>query len=185
MAEGPHAALSSREVEQRIRRLEELLARVEQLPGVMGELALDTVAAVTDLYGAALARVMDRVAGSPELVASLVDDELVRHLLVLHGIHPQPVEQRVAGAVAEIREDVRAHGGDVELIGVTDGVARLRLEGSCNGCSSSRSSLEGAVREAVLAVAPELSGVEMAGGGEQTRPAAFIPLKMLSPPVPR
>ena len=66
-----------------------------------------------------------------------VEDELVAHLLLLHGLHPVPVRERVRGALDEVRPYLVAHGGGVELLGVADGVVRLRLEGACNGCPSS------------------------------------------------
>ena len=54
----------------------------------------------------------------------------------------------------------RSHGGDVELLGVEDGVARLRLQGSCNGCPSSAATLRLAIEDAVLQAAPDLERVE-------------------------
>ena len=34
-------------------------------------------------------------------------------------------------ALDSVRPYMESHGGDVELLGIEDGVARLRLEGSC------------------------------------------------------
>ena len=46
-----------------------------------------------------------------------------------------------------MRPYLGSHGGDVELLGVTDdGVVRLRLLGSCDGCPSSSVTLKLAVR---------------------------------------
>ena len=57
-------------------------------------------------------------------------DELVAHLLLVHDLHPVDVETRVAQALEEVRPYLGSHGGDVELLGVEDGVARLRLGGT-------------------------------------------------------
>ena len=48
------------------------------------------------------------------------------------------VFQRVTQVINRIRPAVQSDGGDVELVEVTaDGVARIRLHGSCVGCPSS------------------------------------------------
>ena len=72
--------------------------------------------ALLDLYGEGLARIVD-VAVATTAAAALADDELVAHLLLLHGLHPVPVEERVRGALDEVRPYLESHGGDVELLG--------------------------------------------------------------------
>ncbi len=174
-AGGGGEALSPPTFEERLARLDELLARVEQLPGAMGELAVDAVAGLTEMYGAALQRVMARVQSIPEAVASLSDDELLSHLFALHGVHPLPVGERVARAIDEVRPAIRSHGGDIELVGIAEGVVRVRLSGTCNGCASSSGTLEQVVSEAVLAVAPEIERVEPVAP-EPAPQVAFVPL---------
>ena len=39
------------------------------------------------------------------------------HLLLLHGLHPVPLEARVRAALDEVRPYLESHGGDVELLG--------------------------------------------------------------------
>ena len=52
-------------------------------------------------------------------------------LLLIHDLYPVPLEERVAEALDTVRPYMESHGGDVELLGIEDGVAQLRLEGSC------------------------------------------------------
>ena len=47
----------------------------------------------------------------------------------------------VLQALDEVRPYLDSHGGGVELVEVVDGVVRLRLYGSCNGCPSSTMTL--------------------------------------------
>ena len=115
----------------------ELVARIDALLDEVHDVEL--VQALVDLYGEGLARI---VAYDPACIAGVADDELVSHLLLLHGLHPVPLEQRVRGALDDVRPYLEQHGGDVELLGVEGGIARLRLEGSCNGCPSSTATLE-------------------------------------------
>lgn len=122
--------MEDREVRERVAHVEQLLERIEDDPA-----ALEAVAAVVELYGEALRRI---VSG-----ASPTKDELVAHLLLVHDLHPAGVEQRVAQVLEEL--------GGGELAGIDGTVARIRLH---SGCKRS------AVEEAVLRVAPELERVE-------------------------
>ncbi|HLI37790.1 MAG TPA: NifU family protein [Streptosporangiaceae bacterium] len=167
--------LGDRAVAAGLARIDELLGRLEQIPGTTAETALEAVAMLADVYGEALARVMEYASGDAAITGAIADDELVGHLLVLHGIHPEPVEQRVSRALAEIRPYL--HGGDAGLESISGGVARVRVPGGC-GCPSSPQALAAAVRDAVLAAAPELSGVEPVTGAAG-RAAAFVPVESL------
>jgi Fe-S cluster biogenesis protein NfuA len=97
-----------------------------------------------------------------EVLAALAADELVSGLLVVHGLHPYGVEERVERALEAVRPYLGSHGGDVELLGVSEeGVVRLRLLGSCDGCPSSSVTLELAVEGAIHEAAPEVSAIEI------------------------
>ena len=141
------------EVRERVARIESLLAAVEGDPK-----AVEVVQELVDLYGEALRRM---VAGT-----SPTDDELLSHLLLVHDLHPVDVETRVRQALDDVRPYLGSHGGGVELLGVEDGVARLRLQGTCNGCPSSTATLRHAIEEAIARAAPELDGVEAEGVAE-------------------
>lgn len=96
MADG----LAAAEVEQRLARLDGLLERIEAMPGGGGQLARETVAALAGVYGESLRRVLSVAA--PGAVDVLAADPLVGHLMVLHGLHPDPaaIEEAMAAQVA-------------------------------------------------------------------------------------
>ncbi|GGW77250.1 hypothetical protein GCM10010503_63930 [Streptomyces lucensis JCM 4490] len=165
-------------VEARLARLDQVLASLESAGGP----ALEAVTLLTEVYGEALARVLDHAdAASCE---RFVEDELLGHLLVLHAIHPEPPERRAARAVERLRPAVRERGGHLEWAGVDGPVARVRLStgGGCGGgCGGGTAGTAEAVRAAVLAVAPELTSVETLPGAGERRPApAFVPLTTLT-----
>jgi Fe-S cluster biogenesis protein NfuA len=141
------------EVRQRVERVEELIARIEDDPA-----ALEALRAVVELYGEGLRRVVAHGA-----VDGAADDELVSHLLLVHDLHPKDLETRVQEALDAVRPYLGTHGGDVELLGVVDGVAKLRLAGTCDGCPSSAVTLKNAIEEALLRAAPDLDGIEAEG----------------------
>jgi Fe-S cluster biogenesis protein NfuA/nitrite reductase/ring-hydroxylating ferredoxin subunit len=165
-------------------RVEEHLERLEALPDATArEIALDTVQALLELYGEGLERIVDAV--GPQQTQVLADDELVEHLLLLHGVHPVSVEQRVRDALEGVRPYLGSHGGDVELLAVEDGVAHVRMQGSCEGCPASAMTLKLAIEDAVLKAAPDVDRVEAAGGGD-VAPAAspLLQIEVVRPAAP-
>ena len=150
--------------------VERLLEEVESLVDpVARQTATGVVQALLDLYGSGLERIVDAVAASdsaPELAETFAQDELVSHLLLLHGLHPVALEERVLDALGEVRPYLESHGGDVELLGAEGSVLRVRLQGSCSGCPSSTMTLKLAIENAVHKHAPEIESVVAAAAPE-------------------
>ena len=153
----------------------ELVARVESLLGGLDERATEAVQALVELYGEALARV---VAG-----ADPVEDELLSHLLLVHDLHPVAVETRVQRALDDVRPYLGSHGGDVELLAVDDGIARVRLGGTCDGCPSSAVTLRNAIEEAVMRAAPDLDGIDAEGVAEPQPQSQLVQIGSLQCPT--
>lgn len=143
--------------------------RTEQLAGEL-----------TELYGAALARIVSIAARSdPELIDRLATDEFVASLLLVHGLHPHGVERRIEDALDGVRPYLGSHGGDVTLLDVVDDcgqlTVRLELMGSCKSCPSSAVTLEFAVEDAVRAAAPEIVSIVVVAAESAPTAAAVIP----------
>jgi Fe-S cluster biogenesis protein NfuA len=175
--------LDDAEVRERVARLDDALQQAENIADPQARsTALAAIQGLLELYGEGLARLMAQAArsGGPEVPRALAQDELVAHLLLLHGLHPIDVETRVRRALDEVRPTLAAHKGDVELLGIENGVARLRLRGTCTGCSSSETTLKQLIERAIQAAAPDLEGVETEGGSSAPA-AAFVSLECLVP----
>lgn len=151
-------------------RIETLLEASSTGGAVARERAEELVREVAGLYGAGLARVVELLdTGTLELLAR---DDLVASLLLVHGLHPHDVEARVRTALDSVRPYLGSHGGDVDLVGIVDGVVRLELTGSCRSCPSSSVTLELAVEDAVRAAAPEIEAIEVVAA--QPEPSGLI-----------
>jgi len=70
------------------------------------------------------------------------------------------MKDRVEQVINRIRPAVQMDGGDIELVDVVDGLVRLRLVGSCQGCPSSMMTLKMGIERAIRAEVPEIVGVE-------------------------
>lgn len=119
-------------------------------------------AAVEDIHRSALVTVVRALrTGAPDVLYALVDDPTVHLLLSLHGIirpDPMTLANRV---LVDVRPQLQSHGGDVQLDSIADGVAYVRLEGACNGCSMSSVTLRNLVEEALVEGVPSVTGVEV------------------------
>ncbi len=143
------------EVERRLEEVEALADAPAQAA------ATAAVQALLELYGAGLERVVEEIAARDDgdMARALAGDELVAHLLLLHGLHPVPVRERVIEALGEVRPYLESHGGNVELLAVEGSAVRLRMQGSCSGCPSSAMTLKLAIEEAIRKRAPEIEDV--------------------------
>ena len=67
---------------------------------------------------------------------------------------------RVEQALDSMRPYLAADGGNVKVLDVTNGVARLELMGSCGSCPMSAMTFKGGLEEAILKAVPEVTRVE-------------------------
>jgi Fe-S cluster biogenesis protein NfuA/nitrite reductase/ring-hydroxylating ferredoxin subunit len=136
---------------------------------------------VVGLYGAGLERIVTLL-GDPRLAERLATDDLVASLLLVHGLHPHDLRRRVSDALDRVRPYLGSHGGDVDLLEVTDepegATVRLQFAGSCKSCPSSAVTLELAVEDAIRAAAPEVLSIEVVAA-ETTSTPAVIPAESL------
>lgn len=163
-------------VEQVGDQIEDLLARLRSEGPRAADNGEALVRLLVGLYGDGLTRIVaalraDGGEAGEAILAGLAEDPLVESLLLLHGLHPLDVDARIQRALERIRPYLGSHAGGVRYVGVTDGVARLRLEGSCHGCPSSVVTVRLAIEGAVTEAAPEVSEVVVEGMTESAEPA--------------
>jgi Fe-S cluster biogenesis protein NfuA len=157
---------ADREFRKRMERVESLIREVEEFPDADARTRTEEILrTVLELHSAGLERILEKLsdAGEPGLgvINDLAGDEVVGSLFLLHGLHPLDLETRVQQALENVRPLLRTHGGNVELIGVCGGVARLRMLGSCHGCPSSAITLRTAIEDAIYDKAPDVAAIEL------------------------
>ena len=79
---------------------------------------------------------------------SVARDEITGTMLEAYGLgeglDPEAeaeVKKAIDAAMAEINPLVESHGGSIEVVEVVDGVVKVRMHGTCNGCASSSATL--------------------------------------------
>ncbi len=148
----------------------------------------ELVQALLSMYGEGLTRLLEITADSDASGLALIDtfagDELLSSLFLLHGLHPIDIETRILEALDGVRPYLKSHGGNVEFIKIEEGIAHLRLEGSCDGCAGSTMTLKVAIEEALYKAAPDLDGLQVEGVVEPVArvgaPVTFVPRKRKS-----
>lgn len=151
--------------------LEELAKRVDDAVAALADLdpkaraiAEELKSALEAVHRAGLVTIVRRMReddGARAVLFELVDDPVVHLLLSLHEIiRPDPVTHANRVLVG-VRPQLQSHGGDVTLVRVEDGIAYVRLEGACNGCSMSSVTLRNLVQEALVEGVPSITAVEV------------------------
>ncbi|GAC1647229.1 MAG: NifU family protein [Acidobacteriaceae bacterium] len=171
----------SREFQARTGEIEALLKKLETAGDPeLHATALELIQYVIDLHGAALDRLIDIIgqdaAGETALFKALEDD-LVSSMFLLHGLHPETVETRVLRALDKVRPYLQSHGGDVELLSVSEGILKVRLQGTCGTCASSSLTMKNAVDEAVCDAAPEITTIIAEEAREQLGSSKLVVLQ--------
>lgn len=72
----------------------------------------------------------------------------------------ESVEDRVQKAIQELRPNLQADGGDIELLGVEKGIVKVKLKGACAGCPMSTMTIQWGVERFLKKKIPEIVKVE-------------------------
>lgn len=71
------------------------------------------------------------------------------------------MREKVQAAIEKIRPMLKADGGDVELVNVTEeGIVQVRLQGACSGCPMSQMTLKNGIERVIKEDVPEVKSVE-------------------------
>ena len=170
-----------REFQARTEEIEQLVRTLEEAsdPAVHAA-AFQLMQSIMELHGAGIGRILDLVSEDPHAEGvrrSLLQDDLVSGLLLLHNLHPDDVRTRVLGALDSVRPYLQSHGGDVELVSLEDGVLRLRLKGGCGTCGSSAQTLKTTVEQAVVDAAPDVTEIIAEPASESINTSQLVVLR--------
>jgi Fe-S cluster biogenesis protein NfuA len=69
------------------------------------------------------------------------------------------MREKVEAILEQIRPALLAHGGNVELVDVSEGVVMLRLSGACGGCPMATMTLHQGIERVLKEQVPEVKEV--------------------------
>ncbi len=179
-----------RDGEELIGQLNFLVEQLEQYPDAeVREKALDLVQIIINIYGESLRRMIATLQSEPncdQILLRMVNDEVIRSLLLIHGLMPVSLYDRIAAKLNEIRPYLLSQGCDVELLGIDNARARIRLMRHGKGAPPI-AALKAEIENELTAAAPDILGVEVEGLSEKieaTAKAAAALGRMIEKPRP-
>ena len=72
----------------------------------------------------------------------------------------ETIKEKVQKALDEVRPNIQADGGDIQLVAVEKGIVKVRLQGHCVGCPMSALTLKQGVEAHLKRRVPEVVKVE-------------------------
>jgi hypothetical protein len=145
------------------------------------DLVEEAVQRLVALYGSALGRVLGHARAStvgPTYDQRLINDDLVVSLLLLHGLHPRSIEERIRGAVRSLGASMPP----VEIAAIDpDGSLHLRVLGAIPGSVADRILAEQALRRRIVEAAPEITRIHVAGPGAPPAAAGALQIRLRPP----
>jgi len=108
---------------------------------------------------------LDRLEASDPVAAARIAREqlLLRKQLVAQvaqsAAGPMPQLRELQPVIDEARGILRRDGGDIELVGLEQGVLSVRLKGSCSGCPRAPLDLKQVVETLVRGRYPQITAV--------------------------
>jgi Fe-S cluster biogenesis protein NfuA len=159
---------NEKEFQQRVQRIGALVQEVESIadPAVRAS-TTQLVQLIMEFHGTGLDRALEILANAGEpgmaLIERLGRDPMVSSLLVLYGLHPDSLETRVTRAVEQLATRLQRDRAEVQLMGIDDGVVRVRVTPGDHACGSTTKTLQAEVEDAIYEAAPDITSLSVEG----------------------
>lgn len=176
------APIEAPDVRRATDSIERILDDLDGAPAPVRARSLEMLAIVSDLHEAGLAQITgaidDALLPPPPVRAALAADDLVASILLIHGLHFQTIESRVAATLTDLQR-LSGPVATVELVELSgEGDVHLRVAAH-NQSDAYRLRLN--VERVLAERVPDLGSLTVVGGDEPVPPtSAFIPLESLT-----
>lgn len=165
---GPEPQTEEMDLDDAFVRMGEIVDQLQSSPeSGIKELAFELLDWVDGFHREAIVRIASILPG--DTVDSLAQDPIVARLFDTYLSEEEEsddVAESLEEALDEIRPYLHSHGGEMEVLGVSQGIVRLRLMGSCEGCPSSTLTLTQGVEKILRERWPGFRGIEVEGADE-------------------
>ncbi len=139
--------------------LERVLSEVETFDDPVRARVFALLDGVDALHRVALER-LGSLLGPEQVEIMRATDPTVAWLFDAYAIGIDE-QQAAEAALDSVRPYLHSHGGDVSVVGARGGVVRVRLSGSCSGCTASTITLRRGVEEALREGLPGFAAMEV------------------------
>lgn len=169
------------EFDRLARRLDQIVRQLEAVPfPQIRQAVFAALEALDQLHRLALTRLVTLARAEPALWERLSADPVVRELLALYDLiaPSEPADDplcQVEQALAPVRAYIQAHGGTLEVVGVSEGVVQVRLAGACVGCPGSAVTVRRGIEQALRQGLPGFRGLVVLPPTASPQPAPRRP----------
>ncbi|HEY1536867.1 MAG TPA: hypothetical protein VGF76_22755 [Polyangiaceae bacterium] len=145
--------------EQRFARVEGLLAELSRATDPMLERATrEVLSTVLELHRRGLERMLELAAREDSVREALARDGRISAMLLLHGLHPVSLGDRVARIIDTLGERFRSKLRNIEFE-IRGAAVTVRVVPAASACGSTRQALQKDVTEALLTAVPDAESV--------------------------
>lgn len=102
------------------------------------------------------------IAGA-EIIEQLGRDPMVSSLLVLHGLHPDDIQTRVARAVEQVAVKLRKQDVEVQLLSADHQAVQISAHTNAHACASTAATVRAEIEDAIYQAAPEVESLVIEG----------------------
>src|SRR5436190_22740515 len=100
-------------------RLQVLIEQIQSQPNPAARRLLqDCLQSLLAFYGDGLAHILKHIQDAgpmgEQILERLLCDHTVSGILLIHGLHPLALEDRLRGALEKVRPYMQSHGGNIE-----------------------------------------------------------------------
>jgi len=60
----------------------------------------------------------------------------------------------------DVRPGLQRDGGDLAVLGIDDGVVKIKMTGACTGCGALKKTVNDGIKNHLIKMIPEIKGVE-------------------------
>ena len=146
--------------DQRFQRVESLLAELSRATDPLVErVAREVLGTVLELHQRGLERLLELAAQSEGVRETLAHDPRVSAMLLLHGLHPVPLVERVSRVLDALRERFSSKVQNVDLEVRESTAVIVRVTPMSSACGSTRQSLQKDISLALLSAVPDAESV--------------------------
>ncbi|MBW3590412.1 MAG: NifU family protein [Actinobacteria bacterium] len=148
-----------RELVEVVERVQDLLEEVDRFDEPARRVVFELLDAIDALHRPAVRQLGKRL-DAKTLDKLKQQSPSITWLLEAYG-SGMDLHKAADDALDTIRPYIKSHGGSVEVLGVDEGVVRLKMSGSCSGCTASTITLREGIESALIEHMPGYAGMEV------------------------
>jgi hypothetical protein len=160
--------VDEKEFRKRLQNIGQLISGLDDIADKTAQASVrELTQFIMELHADGMERMMEIVfaQGIPgaEIIEQLGRDPMVSSLLVLHGLHPDDIQTRVARAVEQVAAKLRKQDVEVQLLSADHQAVQISAHTNAHACVSTTATVRAEIEDAIYQAAPEVESLVIEG----------------------